>query len=545
MTLIRGLPDTPVASPSPTDSRPSLSQTPDQVASPEAPWKLDIRCKILKTVITPKIGHLSNIVRHYLDISEVCIVPRAFALGLLDTIGPCENDPLHLGIGLCEIAGNISTNTRPEVLHEDRKSPTSNYFDLFLDKNLRWESIGIFCALVASSAILLPPDSKLLAGFKSRDGLISDMVEASSSCMEICRKTGLISDIGALSIYQNLMVISQLYGDDDYRTRRQVNDLALATSESGLYAKCTDANYSPSVVEMRHCIFAASYSIDKMICVSSKRPPMISKLQLEWEDISDDTEMAFVDLSWPLKEPRYCAVLWVQLRYIVSSFNDEVYRMKVSPTDIESIIKRYSDIWDTIPDYLRCPSDDFDLDDILCNGYQIRLLRTSIYLEYLCAKLWAYYELNKYDATFPLAREMMTAVLRIDLPEGRLTSQVPRGYFSIVALYGFAAACILLREQVDILSCSSDSKYPWGETIRSLTNFFTRLDFVILRGGHSDGLKQARDNLARNFDAVLDRLGARANKDKTVDQTPWPPSFDDISNYIILWVGAKDDILRL
>ncbi|KAI2471080.1 hypothetical protein F4781DRAFT_441043 [Annulohypoxylon bovei var. microspora] len=518
----------------------------------------DPGCHVLQLVLSRHVRCYQKLFEVYYQASHVCIVPKVFADMLLHSVLSIRDENCFCDLetgALSMLAKGISAETSLEASYRTESVDISSYFFLFTGEKLRWEGLGIFCALVASSAMLLSPTSKHLANSKERDGLISDMVEASSLCVELWRKSGSINDIAVMSIYQNFIVISQHYGDKDYRTWRQLVELIGVVFEAGLHNDKGDTRIPEYFLAMRRYLFAAAYSIDITLCTIFKRPPMISHRFCTICPPLGLSIEAFSHISHIERES------WIRLRFVISTFREKLLmetrdiNEHRSINEVEGIIPEYSSKLDNLPDYIRCCNDALDghADEHI---YRIRLLLASIHLEYLSIKLQANHQLRRYNSMIRPAREMMTTVLGLDLPR-RGGASLPRGYASMVVLYGVPAASILIYELKNALSSNStdhgNNDLSRGETIKSLAYFIARLDCVI-RGKYEDSeeLWHVLDELMINFDAAIEKLGTLGDDSCVSSRKPfqeneheglaWAGSvFDLISSFVDL----KDDIWRL
>ncbi|XDG05013.1 hypothetical protein ABKA04_004628 [Annulohypoxylon sp. FPYF3050] len=246
----------------------------------------------------------------------------------------------------------------------------------------------------------------------------------------------------------------------------------------------------------------------------------------------------------------YCAMTWVKLRYALGNLRAMLEPILSAAEDTRMaitvpIVEIYSLMWNNLPRHLKYPGFDRGKATWEQTG-QISLLLASIYLEFLSIKLEAHDRIGQYDLADALAQEMISIILELSLNEkDKIVSM--RGYSSIVVHYGIPAACVLLRHRALILT-AKDSDCDniiarWGETIRNMASFISRLDIIIERQGKDlDSLRDARHKLVTEFDAVVDRFGARYDKDETTEPVPWNPLPSNISTFDI---ELKDNIWRL
>jgi hypothetical protein len=94
----------------------------------------------------------------------------------------------------------------------------SEFHTLFTGPNLRWEILGLVMILAASNAQFTSPDDPLFTledGTKiNKDEFIEDMIHASNDCISICQVHGAVNDIMVWLLYNNMLVVSNFYGDN-------------------------------------------------------------------------------------------------------------------------------------------------------------------------------------------------------------------------------------------------------------------------------------------------------------------------------------------
>ncbi|KAI1087339.1 hypothetical protein F5B19DRAFT_78347 [Rostrohypoxylon terebratum] len=336
----------------------------------------------------PRTAHYIDSVREYLRTSQTCIVPRRFANDLLlmmekldESLRPkdprIDGDLLRISANLSRLAEKITCNTELTIPYQGDKGQT--YLELFVGKKLRWESVGIYCALVACSLVHA---QQSVGNFD-----IPRMIEASSMCVDICRRIGPINEMGVLSIYQNLMATSQHYGDKDKRTRSQLSELANAIVESGLNKDEKGVDVPPRLIGLRRCLLVASLTIDETICAADSCRELIKQCHVDNLEGNGDPWV------WPISSG-YGPQTWVQLRFALVNLRVILKIIlgtagNTTATVAVSVVECYSLWWNKLPRYLRYP-ELFAGKDTAENARQIRLLVASAYLEFLCIKLEAH-----------------------------------------------------------------------------------------------------------------------------------------------------------
>lgn len=94
----------------------------------------------------------------------------------------------------------------------------SEFHTLWTGANLRWESLGLVMILAASTAQFTSPDDPIFIldnGTRvNKDEFIEEMIHASNDCITLCQVHGAVNDIMIWLLYNNMLVISNFYGDN-------------------------------------------------------------------------------------------------------------------------------------------------------------------------------------------------------------------------------------------------------------------------------------------------------------------------------------------
>ncbi|KAI3318158.1 hypothetical protein HD806DRAFT_319595 [Xylariaceae sp. AK1471] len=467
----------------------------------------------------------------YLETAQIRVVPKPLITAL---VASTENLDISSDERIKDTVKRISANTQEAIICDGQEN-FSTYCDQFTGQNLRWESLGIFFALLSSSAMLLPRSDPLVQKSRlSAVDLAAQLVQASSSCLELWRTSGPINDIAVMLMYQHLIVTSLHFGDADRRTWRRLVDLAGAIFEAGLYLSADENSTTVplALVEIRRRLFAASYSIDKTLCTAHGRPPTVAKhycrvslpLELDESMFLNPTIPNYHmlpelvdDRGWSLGGT-YCSMTWLRLRYSLAVIREELLAVLLGTyqSDSEQKLRHISDKcsaeWDSFPPHTKYP----EAVVLASRTYRQRLLLASIYIDYLSLEFQIQREICRLHgqietALVDVAQNIISMILTITTPSEHATEPFPRGFSWIVTLYGIQSAHVLLEVLAKILQPNTIEREPSthsrGKIIRNLTGFLARLDFIIpLQDGNASEMKETRQKLSETFDAVVDSL---------------------------------------
>ena len=121
--------------------------------------------------------------------------------------GDTGNDSLSLEI--------FENTARP--LTVPASMAATDFHTLFTGQNLRWDFIGLIFTLAGRFALVQPSNSTISIGHEGeevgRDTFVQQMMMASSTCITLTRRTGMVNDILLWLLYYNLVFTTMQYGD--------------------------------------------------------------------------------------------------------------------------------------------------------------------------------------------------------------------------------------------------------------------------------------------------------------------------------------------
>ncbi|KAH8700848.1 hypothetical protein BGW36DRAFT_357489 [Talaromyces proteolyticus] len=168
-----------------------------------------------------------------------------------------------------------------EPIKTDRITMPSQYFSSIA---MRWETIGLMFAWVALSMTIIPDNHEKLridndgrmvvAKYELRD-LAVEVVE---TCLSFCDDAGTMSDPLTWLLLQHTILLSDIYGETDFKPWRKLGDLSNIIFALGLHQpENRDVSSIPFFLsELRKRIMVAAYSLDKQLATLLGRPPRIA-----------------------------------------------------------------------------------------------------------------------------------------------------------------------------------------------------------------------------------------------------------------------------
>ena len=148
--------------------------------------------------------------------------------------------------------------------------------------NLRWETVGLYCALagMAISTAEYFGSLDLGSGSQSSDKKSSmrRMLNACCQCESFCDQVFQVHDLTPWLLYAATVLATWCYGDDSYRAWRLMGNLTSAVFALGLHIDGKNDQGAPLyLIELRRRVFALAYEIDKSLATFVGRPPRLSK----------------------------------------------------------------------------------------------------------------------------------------------------------------------------------------------------------------------------------------------------------------------------
>ncbi|KAK0763733.1 hypothetical protein N5P37_003117 [Trichoderma harzianum] len=232
-----------------------------------------------------QVSGLASLIRFWLKKGVSLALAEPFvetcaeaAVGWRELSTPVGTNPNDINVGIAQRARVLLENThRPIRVH--RHSTPSEYLSQMSGRNIRWESLGIFLAAASRAALDTSSFGPLYNSDEGRRGLIKALTYIGDCCLETCLALDCLNDLQLVLQYENLIVHSQVDGDQSYHSWRRMGDVASSLFALGYHEKIDEDSYDIPlfVAELRRSCFARIYAADKSLAIFLGRPPRIMK----------------------------------------------------------------------------------------------------------------------------------------------------------------------------------------------------------------------------------------------------------------------------
>ncbi|KAL7758401.1 hypothetical protein ACKLNR_012928 [Fusarium oxysporum f. sp. zingiberi] len=180
-------------------------------------------------------------------------------------------------------------------------STVKEFFAQVLGENLRLEVLGIFLTAASRAAIDVPSFTPLYTSYQQKQALVKILTFTGDCCLESCLSLDCLNDLQLVFQYENLILHTQVDGDQSYRSWRRMGDATSSLFALG-YHELSDDNTvdAPAfMMQMRKAAFARIYSADKMLAVFLGRPPRIAREYCAFAIPTNDPDVWKEDMSAP------------------------------------------------------------------------------------------------------------------------------------------------------------------------------------------------------------------------------------------------------
>ncbi|KAL4955817.1 hypothetical protein BDW69DRAFT_204101 [Aspergillus filifer] len=273
------------------------------------------------------------------------------------------------------IFGNTSKATE---MHSE--IGVSEYLDMIA---ARWETVGLLFALLGTALFYTADDDPI---FTHRNALKIGMNQLSTlcnviceSCCQFCTAAGTSTDAFCWLATQHLVLLTAIFGDNDYKVWQKLGDLSTIVYASGLHQPDEDLdNGSPFwLLEMRKWAMACVYAIDKQLATSLGRPPRICSrychlplpLDVSYDDMvaqstrGNEERLKIDGEGWNI-EGKFTIGSRVRVALLTSMLQESVLEVSFSPdtrslsADVERLMKKSYNMQQSLPLFLRWPPAD-------------------------------------------------------------------------------------------------------------------------------------------------------------------------------------------
>ncbi|KAF2645998.1 hypothetical protein P280DRAFT_476447 [Massarina eburnea CBS 473.64] len=510
-----------------------MSATPSAMATSTGTGTRHCRRSIGSAIIS-KLEPFSFFAR---SVEMYFVINKASAL-----VGPLITSALpQLRKDLQQLAG-LSSDPYPAYAEITRNStqplkvpPTmlaSEFHTLFTGPNLRWETFGLVMILAASNAQFTSPDDPhftLEDGSRiDKDTFIEDMIHASNDCINLCQVHGAVNDIMVWLLYNNMIVKSNLYGDNYHGVWRRLGDTISALYAEGIH--CEESFDEPIFLrEARRRLYAATYRSDKSLADFFGRPPMMNwrysdrKPPLDLEDhvvVSDDLEalnlaVSKLDANGWNTEGRIIGVSWIRLRAQMSVAKERFLEISLAgrgitdlTQEIQAIHTLHRSCWDSQPIHLRY--DLYNEETVWQTlGPRIALRMIGTYLEFLYVDFQIQRLLRRQTQTalpdlLEICMKLLCTVLVFN-KRPHHDYNVQRHFATLVLFYCLPSAGVLALElrRCTLENVPLPSTVSRADIIRNLSVLISCMEWAIIGG---DGNHRLCRELNKMLSLVLDEV---------------------------------------
>ena len=170
-------------------------------------------------------------------------------------------------------------NTTKPLPLPGQKSMTE-YADVLLGPNMRWETIGSVAASLSLGRGTRQLNKKNAIEELSKPPSWKAIIDATNCCLNFCTDMGSLNDVLMWFLAENTIVLTLFYGDASHPAWKRVGDLSSCLFALGLHQQ---SKMTPDVprwlVELRKHNVIFAYGLDKSIAVFVGRPPRIRCVQ--------------------------------------------------------------------------------------------------------------------------------------------------------------------------------------------------------------------------------------------------------------------------
>jgi hypothetical protein len=136
---------------------------------------------------------------------------RVAVLSLYESLASIGAIPQDQSSHLDSLARILLANTQAQV--DLNKESTIDDFVAYLGSHLRWEVVGFFFTAVGRACMEIPSYISLFKNGEQRRRLAMTLTSLSDACLDACRSLGNLSDLQLVLQYENLILLSQVDGD--------------------------------------------------------------------------------------------------------------------------------------------------------------------------------------------------------------------------------------------------------------------------------------------------------------------------------------------
>ncbi|OJK01999.1 hypothetical protein ASPACDRAFT_24719 [Aspergillus aculeatus ATCC 16872] len=274
---------------------------------------------------------------------------------------------LHLSLQIC-------TNTSEDIRTHAAMS-ANEYIESI---TARWETVGLFFALLGT-ALFNTPDSDPVFTNQNPSNLSKTQLRNISTtvgelCCQFCNSAGTSSDPFCWLVIQQVVLLTSMFGDSDYRVWQKLGDLSTIVYAFGLHR--SDRDVKPSLpfflVEIRKRVLVCAYAMDKELATSLGRPPRICSrychlplpLDISYEEMvfpgtTEETALLKLDADGWNTEGRFTVGVKLRVVLMTSLLRESTLELSLSPgirnltAKVEDLIQECRKMQQGLPTFMR------------------------------------------------------------------------------------------------------------------------------------------------------------------------------------------------
>ncbi|OQE26011.1 hypothetical protein PENFLA_c007G00997 [Penicillium flavigenum] len=433
---------------------------------------------------------------------------------------------------LATLSRQIFVNTSKDV----RTHPTMDLPEYFDSITARWETIGLVFALLGTALFHTPDDDPIFTHrnpWKLEKCQLRNIATAVGEiCCQFCNGAGTTSDPFCWLMTQQIVLLTSMYGDSDYRVWQKLGDLSTIVYAFGLHQSSEDIEEkSPFfLVEIRKRVMVCAYAIDKELATSLGRPPRICSryciiplpLDISYENMvlsRSEGEKALKDLDPNGWNTEGKLTVGVRLRVVLltSLLRESVLELSLSPTRqhilarAENLIQESRQTQRNLPSFLHWSPEEAAVGAYRFTRDEGRAFAhiEFTYQEFLLHRILLKRVGINSQGLIESSLEIITTLLDIIALQTR-PAQLMANMSWDLCYMGLPAAGILtsklLSEHTPQISNSSSTPLPTNIrslTIQKLNTFVSHLNFLV---PPHEGSYEIAQQGARFIRRVLDRI---------------------------------------
>ncbi|KAL4762199.1 Zn(II)2Cys6 transcription factor [Aspergillus foveolatus] len=279
---------------------------------------------------------------------------------------------------LIALSRQIFSNTSAEIRVHSAMD-LYEYLDLIA---ARWETVGLFFALLGTALFHTADDDPIFTHWNpwklAKDQLRSMAITVGGLCCQFCNSAGKTSDPFCWLMIQHIVLLTEMFGDSDYRVWQTLGDLSTTIYGFGLHQFDQDLEESFPffLLEIRKRVMVCAYAIDKELATSLGRPPRICSrychlpmpLDLTYNEIlaQPNKEEALLTLGadgWN-SEGNLTVGVRLRIALLTSLLRESILELSLSPgtqhiqARAERLIQQSRHTQQGLPSFLRWPPED-------------------------------------------------------------------------------------------------------------------------------------------------------------------------------------------